>query len=76
MALITSAVRDKIDVLVEDLRYLTINTRHKHKIGTNTDDDDVIATEKDARDVIDKINKATTVLSKIGDKITTKFNLV
>ena len=76
MALITSAVRDKIGVLVEDLRYFTFNTKYKHKTGASMDDDDVIATEEDARATIIRINKAVVALNKVSDKIIVKFRLV
>ena len=76
MALITSAVRDKIDVLVEDLRYFTLNAKYKRKIGASMDDDDMIVTEKDAKAIVNRINKATTALDEISDKIIVKFNLV
>ena len=76
MALITSAVRDKIGVLVEDLWYFTFNTKYKYKTGASMDDDDVIATEEDARATVIRINKAVVALNKVSDKIIVKFRLV
>ena len=76
MVLITEAVRNSIDELVEDLRYLTPNAKYKRKVGLKMIDDDVIATEKDARAVIEKIDKSIASLRKARSKITEKFNLV
>ena len=76
MALITETAGYSINELAEDLKYLTLNTKYKRKVGFSMKDDDIIATEKDARAVIDRINKAVVVLNKTRDKVIHKFNLV
>ena len=75
MALITSAVRNKIDALIKDLGYLTFNIKYKHNTGESAEDDDMIVTEEDAKAVVERITKAIDALDKVSNKVTTKFNL-
>ena len=75
MALISDAAKANIDILADDLKYFTLNPKHKRKAGYSMGDDDVIATEEDARAVVYRISKAVVVLNKALSKVTDKFKL-